>query len=176
MTHAAHRPALGEYDPFYQGYVALVPAGDVRSLLAEQQQIFRRLSVAVPRDRETFRYAPGKWSIREVAGHLGDAERVFGHRAFCISRGEQASLPGFDENAYVARSASDQRPLAELVDELALLREVNLRLLASLDAARWGLSGVANGAPVSVRALAWVLAGHAAHHLGILRDRYGVEV
>lgn len=176
MTHAAQRPAPGEYDPFYQGYVALVPDGDVRTLLTEQQETFRRLSAAVVPDRETYRYAPGKWSIREVVGHLGDAERVFGHRAFCISRGERASLPGFDENSYVARSASDQRPLAELVDELVLLREINLRLLATLDAGRWALSGVANGAPVSVRALAWVLVGHAAHHLGILRDRYGVEV
>jgi hypothetical protein len=174
MTHTTQRPAAGEYAPFYAGYLSLVPEGDVLALLREQEESFRRLPAIVPPDRENFGYAPGKWTIREVVGHLGDAERVFGHRAFCISRGEQASLPGFDENSYVARSGSNERTLAELAGELALLREVNRRLLTSLDAARWDLVGIANDSPVSVRGLAWILAGHAAHHFGILRERYRI--
>lgn len=174
--HARQRPAASEYDPFYAGYLARVPDGDVRELLGAQQERLRRLPAAAGSDRERFRYAVGKWSVREVVGHLADAERVFGHRAFCFARGEKAALPGFDESSYVATSGSDHRPLAELVDELALLREVNLRLFAALDPAAWRNAGVANGKPVTVRALAWILVGHAEHHLGVLRERYGIGV
>ena len=176
MSHAERRPEPGEYAPFYARYVALVPTGDVRDLLRDQRETFRHLPAAVRPERETFAYAAGKWTVRQVVSHLADAERVFGHRAYCISRGEQASLPGFDENEYVRASGADRRPLAVLADELALLREVNLRLLSALDDAAWGRVGVANGNPVSVRALAFVLVGHAEHHLEILRTRYGIDV
>jgi hypothetical protein len=175
MSHS-RRPAETEYAPFYRAYVALVPDGDVRAHLQGQQETFRQLASVVAADRETYRYADGKWSVREVVGHLTDAVRVFGHRAFCFSRGEEAALPGFDENLYVERSSSDSRPLAELAAELAAVREVNLWLFRSLPDAIWDNVGVANGRPVSVRALAWVLAGHANHHFGVLRDRYGIAV
>ena len=126
----------------------------------------------ISQEREEFRYATGKWSIREVLGHLGDAERVFGHRAFCISRGEQADLPGFDEKQYVASSSFAGCRLPDLVDEFGQLRASNLIVLRRLDEAAWSRRGSANGSPASVRALAFIMAGHVRHHLQILRTRY----
>ena len=167
-------PTETEYAPFYAGYVAKVAAeGDIVATLERQRDELAALPAAAG-DRETHRYADGKWSVREVIGHLGDAERVFGHRLFCISRGETQSLPGFDENAYAARSGADARPLAELVAEVLALREVNLGVVRRLDEAAWDRRGVANNNPISVRGLVYVLAGHARHHLDILRERYGV--
>ena len=167
-------PAESEYAPFYAGYVAKVAAeGDVVATLERQRDELAALPAAAG-ERETHRYADGKWSVREVVGHLGDAERVFGYRLFCISRGEQQSLPGFDENTYAARSGAAGRPLAELVDELLTLRAGNLALVRRLDEEAWNQRGVANNHPITVRALAYVLAGHCRHHLDILRERYGV--
>ena len=171
---SGRRPAPDEYAPFYAGYVSLVPETDVLGVLAAQPAELRRLAAAIPAERETHRYAPGKWSIRELLGHVGDGERVFGYRAFCIGRGEQASLPGFDENEYVATSGYDARPVADLVEDFARLRASNLFVLTHLAPERWSGVGVAAGKSVSVRALAYVMAGHARHHLGILRARYGI--
>lgn len=170
----AERPAPEEYAPFFTGYVNLVPETDVLPVLAAQGDEIRRLAASVPAGRETFRYAPGKWSVREIFGHIGDGERVFGYRAFCISRGDQAPLPGFDENDYIAESAYDERTVAELADDFAGLRASNLAVLGRLDPTRWARVGNANGKPVSVRALAFIMAGHARHHLGVLKARYGV--
>jgi hypothetical protein len=167
------RPADTEYAPFYAGYVSLVPEADILSVLEEQKAAFRRLAAVEP-DRETFRYAPDKWSVREVTGHLTDGERVFGYRAFAISRGEKAGLPAFDENEYVAASGYGEVPLADLVAELVAVRDANLAFLRRLTADEWSRLGTASGKSVTVRALAWVLAGHPRHHLGILRERYSV--
>jgi hypothetical protein len=112
--------------------------------------------------------------VREIFGHLVDAERFFGHRAFCISRSDPNPLPGFDENSYVARSSYDSRPLAELVKDFSLLREANSRHLENLEASAWPREGVANNAKITVRALAYIMAGHARHHLAVLKERYGI--
>jgi hypothetical protein len=169
-----NRPAQTEYAPFYAGYVALVPETDVLKALEEQKDVFRRLAAVVPAERERHRYAEGKWSVREVAGHVVDAERVFGYRAFAFSRGEKAAQPSFDENDYVAASVYDRVPLADLVGELVAVREANLAVLRRLSEVEWNRLGVASGKPVSVRALAWIMAGHPRHHLQVLRDRYRV--
>ena len=169
------RPTETEYATFYRGYVALVPETDIVAVLEPQVEEIRRLLAPVSAEKETYRYAEGKWSIRQVLGHLVDGERVFGYRAFCFSRGEQAALPSFDENQYVAGARSDAVPLRELVEELALVRQANLAFLRRLDAREWAQVGTASGKPVSVRALAWVMAGHPRHHLQILRERYGVS-
>lgn len=168
------RPAEGEYAPFYAGYVALVPEIDIVPVLETQIGEIRRFAAAVPPGRETDRYAEGKWSVRQVLGHLVDAERVFGHRAFCFSRGETAALPSFDENHYVAADDSDSIPLEELAGELALVRESNLAFLRRLDEGRWARVGTASGKSVSVRALAFIMAGHIRHHVRVLRERYRV--
>ena len=166
------RPLETEYAPPYAPYVSLVPEVDIVSVL-ENQVVAVRRAATVPAERETHRYAPGKWTIREVFGHLVDAERVFGYRAFCVSRGEQHPLPGFDENEYVARSLFGGCSLAELVTEFATVRESNLAVFRRLDQAGWQRFGNANGTSISVRALAYILAGHVRHHLGVLRSRYG---
>jgi len=168
------RPTETEYATFYRGYVALVPETDIAGVLETQAEEIRRLLATVSPEKETYRYAEGKWSIRQVLGHLVDAERVFGYRAFCFSRGEQAPLPSFDENRYVDAARSDSVPLRELVEELALVRRSNLVALRRLDAREWAQVGTASGKPVSVRALAWIMAGHPRHHVQILRERYGV--
>jgi hypothetical protein len=168
------RPKPDEYAPFYAGYVSLVPESDALAVLAAQPAELQALAGKVPADRESHRYAAGKWSVREVFGHLTDGERVFGYRAFCISRGDKASLPGFDENSYIAGADYDNRPLQELAADFAALRKSNLKVLRRLPAGDWAKSGTANGTPVTVRALAFVMAGHVRHHLGVLRARYGV--
>jgi hypothetical protein len=151
-----------------------VPENDVVPVLEQQLDELRALAAAVPPEREEFRYAPDKWSLREVIGHLTDGERVFGYRAFCISRGEAAALPSFDENVYVSRSGYALVPLAELLHEFVSVRRGNLALLRRFDAETWARVGTASNKPVSVRALAYVMAGHPRHHMAILRERYGL--
>jgi DinB superfamily len=169
------RPTPSEYAPFYAGYIAAVPDGDILETLGRQISELRQLVAAIPADRETFRYGEGKWSVREVVGHMIDGERVFSYRALRFSRGDQTPLPGFEENQYVAASTFDRRPLSSLVDELVLLRQANLALLRGFAPEDWTRTGTASGKPVSVRALAFIMAGHVRHHLNILRDRYGVQ-
>jgi len=169
------RPLEGEYDTFYAGYLALVTEADLLSVLAAQPEELQSLVKRIPPDRETHRYGDGKWSIREVLGHVTDVERVFGYRALCISRLDETALPGFDENAYVASSSYAEAPLRGFPAEFASLRAGNLAMLRRLETARWQQVGDANGSAVSVRALAFIMAGHFRHHVGILRDRYGVE-
>ncbi len=170
------RPAATEYAPYYAGYVSRVPGSDVLAVLARQPEEIGRIGAAVAPDRELFRYAPGKWTIREVAGHMIDAERVFGHRAFCISRGERSPLPTMDEDGYVALSRYAGTPLAELLDEFAAVRASNLVVLRRLPADGWSRTGTASGNPVSVRALAYIMAGHIIHHCGVLQAKYGAPV
>lgn len=169
------RPPQTEYAPFYAGYVALVPETDILAVLEGQVDAIRRLLTPVPDEKETYRYAEGKWSLRQVLGHLVDGERVFGYRAFCFSRGEKAALPSFDENQYVVAARADSISLAELLEELALVRQGNLVVLRRLEAREWAQVGTASGKPVSVRALAWIMAGHPRHHMNVLRERYGVS-
>jgi len=128
------RPIETEYATFYRGYVGLVPETDIVGVLEPQVEEIRRLLASVPAEQEGYRYAEGKWSIRQVLGHLVDAERVFGYRAFCFSRGEPAALPPFDENQYVAAARSDSIPLRDLISELAVVRQANLVMLRRLDA------------------------------------------
>ena len=168
------RPADTEYALPYGTYVSLVPEDEVIFVLENQPAEVAAFAAMVEPDRERFRYAPGKWSIRELLGHVIDTERVFGHRAFCIGHGEQQPLPGFDQEAYMATSTFDERPLYELVSEFAQVREVNLIVLRRFSEADWDRAGTASGHPVSVRALAFMMAGHVRHHLRILNEKYGL--
>lgn len=168
------RPDNSEFASSFAGYVALVPETDVLAVLQDQITVVFQQAALVAADRERYRYGAGKWSIREVFGHLVDAERVFGYRAFCISRWESVSLPSFEENDYVKRSRYDECPLKDLVTELKIVREGNLSFLRFLDNSAWEHIGTANNHPVSVRALAYIMAGHVRHHFKGLHDNYGV--
>lgn len=168
-------PLPGEYAPPYEAYVAAAAGTDVRALL--ERQIVRLQAACAPLSEEEarYRYAPSKWSIKEVIGHLGDSERVFAYRALRIGRGDATPLPGFDENAFVAGGGFDDRTLGDLLEELASVRAATLRLFDGMAADAWERRGQASGAEVSVRALAYIIAGHTEHHLRILAERYGVE-
>ena len=168
------RPDATEYAPFYAGYVAGVPEGDIVAVLRDSGREVIDVLAAIPESRGGFRYAPEKWSVREVIGHLVDAERIFGYRALRLARGDATPLPGFEENDYVRSAGSDARALASLVDELRVVREGTVRLFESLPDDAWARRGVVNGREVSVRALAYIAAGHARHHLRVLRERYAI--
>ncbi|HET7747165.1 MAG TPA: DinB family protein [Vicinamibacteria bacterium] len=174
MPDSALKPDPTEYAPFYAGYVSLVKEDDVLGVLEAQPAALAALAARTPAERETYRYGPEKWSVRQIFGHLVDGERVFGYRAFCISRGEAQALPGFDEQAYVQAGDADRRALCDLAAEFAAVRVASLSALRRLEPADWRRQGNANGAPVSVRALATIMAGHVRHHLGVLRSRYEV--
>ena len=174
MTLISDRPGPEEYAPYFAGYVGLVPDTDILAALAAQPAALRAWAQAVPPTKETYRYAPDKWSPRQILGHINDGERVFGYRAFVIGRGETQSLPGYDEQAYMVHSRFDERALADLVKEFAHLREGNLLALRRFTADDWRSVGNANGAAVSARALAWIMVGHVRHHLGVLAARYGL--
>ncbi|MFN6135613.1 MAG: DinB family protein [Bacteroidota bacterium] len=137
-------------------------------------EYFTRLMSTMTDEDALFRYAEGKWSVKQVLGHLIDCERVFAYRAMCIARGETQALPGFDENAYVANASFDQRPIAHILDEFVAVRLGTILLYDSLSSVEQLLSGVANNNPVTVRSLMWIIAGHTQHHLRILEEKYGV--
>ena len=143
------RPAANEYATYYERYVSLVPETDIMQVLREQLESLRALIASIPAEQETFRYAPGKWSIREMMGHLNDGEWVFGFRAFTFAHGERAPLPGFDQNDYVNESNFDQVPLQDLLAHFVALRQANLLMMEQWKESAWTMSGVASDNPVS---------------------------
>lgn len=166
------RPDDSEYNSYYQPYVAEVPEGGLLATLAAQRDSTAAVLAEIPEARAGYRYAAGKWSIKEVVGHVTDAERVFSYRALRIARADATPLPGFDENAWVPAGGFDRRTLADLAAELRAVRGSTLALFGGFDADAWPRMGTASGHPVSARALAWILAGHERHHLRVLRERY----
>ena len=169
---AIARPASDEYATYFGHYVGLVPEGDVLELLRRQvDETAALVGKLSDRDGE-YRYAEGKWSIKEVVGHVSDTERIFVYRALCFARGEAVGLPGFDENEYARHSNAHARRLEDLVAELRSVRAATLSFFAGLDAAALMRRGTANQRPYSVRAIPWIAAGHERHHAGILAERY----
>jgi catechol 2,3-dioxygenase-like lactoylglutathione lyase family enzyme len=168
----ATRPGTDEYAHAYAGYIARVPDGDIVATLERQNAERNELLRSVSSGADTLRYAEGKWSVREVIGHLIDGERVFSYRALCIARGDTTPLPGFDENNYILASAYDAVPIADLAAQLNYLRLANVAFFRALTDEAWLRRGTANDNSVSVRAIAFTMAGHELHHLSILRERY----
>lgn len=170
------RPGSDEYAPFYAGYVSAVPDGELlmllRDQLAETEALLREFKGA----RADHRYAPGKWTVKEVVGHIADAERIFAYRALRFARGDRTPLPGFDENDFVRGSNLNARALPEITGELRSVRMATITLFAGLSAEALQRRGPANGIEVSVRALAWITAGHERHHARIVRERYLTSV
>jgi hypothetical protein len=165
--------SVDEYAPAFAGYVARLAADeDVMDVMTAQlTEVSSRWSM--PEARGDYRYAPGKWTIKEVLGHLCDAERVFAYRALRISRGDSTPLPSFDQDAYVLELHAGARTLADLAAEWADVRRASIALFAHLPAAAWARRGLAGNTPVTVRALAYIIAGHVRHHLEGLAARYG---
>jgi uncharacterized damage-inducible protein DinB len=168
------RPQPGDYAPFYQPYLdATAPIDDAHELLARQSDVLAYMATW-SEEKAAHRYAEGKWSVVEVVGHMADTERVFAYRLLRIARADSTPLSGFDENAWQLEAGFGSRTLASVVGELRAVRMASLALIRSLDEAAIDREGLANGKRVTARALVWLVAGHFAHHAGILRDRYGV--
>jgi hypothetical protein len=166
------RPDASEYAPYFAAYVANVPAGDVLAVLTRQVEDTCSLLSGLSDVEAGYRYAPGKWSIKEVIGHVTDTERIMTYRALCFARGETAMLPGFDENTYVANASFDARSLADLLAELRAVRAATVPFFASLNEQELARRGRANNRDYSVRAFPYIIAGHEQHHANILRERY----
>ncbi len=171
-TATIPRPDATEYAPFYGTYVGKVPDGDLLELLERQRRETQNLLAGLSDTQALHRYAPGKWSIKEVVGHLMDSERVFCYRALRFARADEKPLQGFDEKAWVPAGSFDARPLADLAAELDAVRRATIALFRGFDAAALARKGTANNNEVTVRALAWIVAGHERHHVAILRERY----
>ncbi len=169
------RPNPSEYPPSHAGYIGMVPDGaDLFVLLDQQAAETATLLRGVREERSRFRYAPGKWSVREVLGHVIDAERVFAYRALRFARGDATPLPPFDENAWGAATNADQRPLAEHVKEFEALRAATVAMFRGFDPGWFARAGTASGHRDSVAALLYTIIGHERHHVKILRERYGL--
>jgi hypothetical protein len=166
------RPAPTDYHPAYAGYLALVTEDDVLSAIEQQSSVTQKLLSGLDEARASFRYETGKWSVKEVVGHMVDAERIMGWRALAIARGEMQPLPGFEEDDYVRNANFDAWRLGDLAEAYALGRRSNIVFFRNLPEEAWDRRGTANGSPVTVRALAWIIVGHERHHLNTLRERY----
>lgn len=170
---AMGHPDASEYAPFYAGYIARVTEDPLAALEAQGQATLALLS-RVSDAAAGHRYAEGKWTVRDIVGHLADVERVMAYRALRIARGDTTPRAGFDENEFARNAHADRRPLEVLLDDLACVRASTLALFRGFDEEAWQRRGIANGAPVSVRALAHIIPGHERHHVEVLRTRYGI--
>jgi hypothetical protein len=166
------RPANAEFAAYYGKYIELVKGDDIVAALEQQLSATLALLRGLTETQGIHRYEPGKWSIKEVVGHVIDAERIFAYRALRIARNDQTPLAGFEQNGYVASANFDAAVLADLAAELELVRRSNLAMFRQFDPEAWQRRGTASEHPVSVRALAYIVAGHELHHVGLLRTRY----
>ena len=166
------RPENNEYGEWYAGYVSSITEMDVVTVLAEQIEEIAGLYGSIDEAKGTFTYAEGKWTVKELLGHIIDAERVFGYRLHRFSHGDATPLSSFDQDIYVANGRSNSRTFADLIDEFVSQRRSNVALIRSFRQEDWNLTGIASDNPVSVRALAFIMAGHVRHHSSILKERY----
>jgi len=169
---ASGRPQPGEYAPYYEKYVSLVPGSDILSVLEGQGLLMAQLLGARSEREGNFRYAPDKWTVKQVVGHVTDAERIFAYRALRISRGDTTPIEGFEQDIYVKNGGFSERALVDLAEEFAHVRNATIALLRGLDGAAWQRRGTASKNEVTVRALAYIIAGHELHHRRILEENY----
>jgi DinB superfamily len=165
------RPAPNEYASFYGGYVSLVPDGDIVAIL--EAQLPQTVALFTLHEANgDFRYAPEKWSVKEMIGHMIDTERVFSYRAMRIARNDKTPLPGFEQDDYVKFGSAGQSSVSELLQEFSWIRKATVALLRPLEEAAWARRSVASNHEVTVRAIAYITAGHELHHRRILQQKY----
>ncbi len=167
-----HKPNSEEYAAYYSTYVDKVPENDLLLNLRQIHHDTQELLWSLDESQGNYRYADGKWTIKEVLMHLIDTEQVMAYRALCISRGDQTELPGFDQNAYAEAVDVSKRTVRSLAEEFAITRDMSHVMFKNFDAAMFAHVGIANGNKTSVRALAYIILGHELHHVGVLKERY----
>lgn len=186
QTHLAHtsetmpasytiRPEASEYAPYYGLYISKVPEGDVIHLLTTQIDETIALLGGLSDKQAAYRYAPGKWNLKEVVGHLCDTERIFAYRALRFSRNDATPIPGFDQDPFTEAANFSDRTLADLLDEFRAIRQATLHQFRGMSETMMTRTGTASGNPFSVRAVAFIIAGHERHHLGLIRKHYLVD-
>jgi uncharacterized damage-inducible protein DinB len=166
------RPQSNEYAANFKKYIDVVPDGEPVKILEDQLADWQRVLTPLDEEAGNFRYAPDKWSIKELLGHIVDAERVFSYRLLRIARGDKTPLPGFEQDDYIKTANSSKRQLASLKAEFEAVRHASILLAASLDEQALQCTGTASGNPISARALLFIIAGHDRHHFTILREKY----
>lgn len=167
-----YQPDLTRVPEYYHKYINLVPHEDLKELLEQHENNNYGFLKNIPEDKWDYRYAPGKWSIKELVQHLIDTERIFCYRALRFARKDKTELPGFDENAYAAASNSNKRTKEDLLKELQVIEQATTLLFKSFDEEQLEASGTANGKEIYVRAIGYIIIGHAMHHNKILSERY----
>ncbi len=173
-TIATIAPQASEYAPYYGKYVSLVASGDILSTLNSQSERMDSLLFGLGDDEANVPYAPGKWTIKQVLGHITDTERIMSYRALRMARGDKTPLPGFEQDDYVATGSFASVSLTELLQEYAAVRRATVLLFRHLPAEAWDRRGTASNNEVTVRALAYIIAGHDEHHCRILREKYAI--
>ena len=172
---ASLRPQSGEYAPYYDRYISLIPGNDILAALTaledQRRQMLLLLSGRTEADGD-LRYAPEKWSLKEVLGHINDTERIMSYRALRIARGDATPIEGFEQDDYVRNGPFGRRPLADLIEDYIAVRRATVSLFRNLDEVAWTRRGVASKNEVTVRALAYIIAGHELHHRRILEEKY----
>ena len=166
------RPKQNEYAPYYEIYIRHLVGDDIITILTNQLERTVNFFKSINEDKSNYAYAEGKWSIKEVLGHIIDNERVFSYRALCIARGEQQQLPGFEQDDYVKTAHFNKRALSSLVDDYKYTREADIALFKSFDEESIGRWGIASNNKVTVRAIMFIIAGHEEHHINTLKDKY----
>lgn len=166
------RPTLQEYAPFYGKYVEKSEGNDPLSALEKSLEEARKFLIQIPEEKAEYRYAEGKWTVKELLQHLSDTERIMAYRALCIARNDKTELPGFDENAYVEALDLSNRSLTDIKEEFLEMKKSTISLFRSFHSEALVRLGKMNGQPASVRALGFIIAGHQRHHFMVLKERY----
>ena len=167
------RPAAGEFDPYYDGYISQIKDGeDLLAVMERQPEELRSLFAQVSEDRGTHAYTEGKWTIKELLSHIIDGERMFAYRILRVSRGDETPIEGFEQDGYIENSNANNRPFADLLDEFDLTRRSNMLMFRNLSDDAGARIGTANNVRISARAIAYIMAGHVRHHENILKERY----
>ncbi len=166
------RPSENDYAPYYKNYIDYIEGDNIIKILRDQLSRTVKLFKSIPEEKGDYAYAKGKWSIKEVLGHITDSERIFAYRALCIARGEKKSLPGFEQDDYVREGNFNDRTLKDIIEEYIQLRKSNIFLFNSFSEDALNRRGLANNYEVTVRALFFIIAGHELHHINILKEKY----
>ncbi len=166
------KPLSNEYPAYYDSYLNLIPDGDIEVILSHQRRDTLSLLGSLPEESAARAYAEGKWTLKEVVGHMADTERVMSYRMLCIARGETVALPGFDQDSYASIANFQRLSWEQIQSDYQQVRSATLSLLTTIDEPSWVRTGTVWNVPVSTRAIAYIIGGHELHHLSVIRDKY----